>query len=132
MSGVAVIANKLVEHAPLTAIVPTVQIMSGELPEGTPTPCIGITQISSVPQLNVAMTGINMNQDRVQVTVLAKNYAQLRNVLRLVLAACPHWRGTVAGVNVDNILPQGEGPDFFDHETKIVGGSRDFAVRWTS
>jgi len=131
VSGVAVVIAKMHAHAPLTAVAPASRIMAGDLPIKTQLPAISVTLISSVPHMTVAMEE-DFNTDRVQVTVLAKNYPQMRQILRLVRAACPATRGTVGGIAVDSIYTTGEGPDFFDDELSIVGGSRDFLVRWTA
>lgn len=132
MSGVAVIVAKLKAHAPLTAVVASARIMAGNLPLNTALPAISVTQISSVPRNTVSMADSEFNTDRVQVTVMAKTYPSLRSILRLVLAACPHTRGTVNGIACDSITPEAEGPDFSDEELTMVAGSRDFNVTWTA
>lgn len=131
MSGVAIIVAKLLVHAPLTAVVASARIVAGDLPEGTTLPAISVTQISSVPRSRVRPSATNeYTTDRVQVTVNAKTYPQLAQVMRLVRQACPHARGTVAGVTLDSILPDTEGPDFHDDQLGSYARSRDFIVRW--
>ncbi|MES2634011.1 MAG: DUF3168 domain-containing protein [Pseudomonadota bacterium] len=140
MSGVQVIVAQLKAHAPLTAIVPAARIMAGEFPQGTAVPAISITQISSVP-MNMVSGAPRMHTDRVEVTVLVTGlqssaagtgYPGLRALLKLVLAACPHFRGSIAGVSCDSIQPDTEGPDLYSEEPVLISGSRDFIVRWRS
>lgn len=133
MSSVAVIRSKLVNYSALTNLVDTGKIVAGDIPLSTGLPAISITLVSSTPLTNMAAASSGrMNVDQVQVTVLAKTYPSLRQILALVLAACGNTRGTVAGVKVDSILPGIEGPDFSDDEVKFIAGSRDFTVKWIS
>jgi hypothetical protein len=82
-----------------------------------------------------------MHTDRVQVTVLVKapegepageGYPHVREILALVLAACPNQSGTVNGVTLDSIIPDIEGPDLADVAAALYSGSRDFMVKWKS
>lgn len=133
MSSVAVIRARLTAYAPLLAQVPDSRIVAGDIPLNTAFPAISITLVSSTPLTNMAAAAAGrMNVDQVQVTVLAKTYPSLRQILALVLAACGNTRGTVAGFKVDSILPGIEGPDFSDDEVKFIAGSRDFTVKWIS
>lgn len=141
MSGVAVILAKLKAHAPLLAVVPTGRIMAGDFPENIALPAISVMQVSSVPRNRLSMNPANvMHTDTVQVTVIVSGiqgaagtgYAGLRQILKLVLAACPHTHGTVASINVDSILPDSEGPDLPIDAPAMLVGSRDFKVVWTA
>jgi hypothetical protein len=142
LSGVAVIRSKLATNANLIAAVPATRIMAGELPLNTVMPAIQVTEVSSVPRLTLAMTEPNrMHTDRVQVTVLVKapegepageGYPHVREILALVLAACPNQSGTVNGVTLDSIIPDIEGPDLADVAAALYSGSRDFMVKWKS
>lgn len=142
MSGVAVIRYLLANASPVIALVPATRIMAGEFPINTVLPAISITEISSVPRLTLAMTEPNrMHTERVQVSVLVKGpqgtpaglgVPGIKALLPLILTACAHRRGTVAGFYVDSILPDQEGPDLFDEPDAIYQGSRDFIVRWKS
>jgi hypothetical protein len=142
MSGVRAIWHLLKTNAPLIAEVPAARIMAGELPLNTVMPAIQVTEVSSVPRLTLAMTEPNrMHTDRVQVTVLVKapegepageGYPHVREILALVLAACPNQSGTVNGVTLDSIIPDIEGPDLADVAAALYSGSRDFMVKWKS
>lgn len=141
MSGVSVILAKLKAYAPLLAVVPTARIMAGELPENITLPAISVTQVSSVPYNRLSMSTANrMHRDLVQVSVVVSGiqgasgtgYLALRQILSLVLAACPHTHGTVASINVDSIVPGQEGPDLPFGPPSMLEGSREFTVKWTS
>lgn len=140
MSGVAIIRYQLANNAALIAVVPATRIVGGDLPLNTVLPAITITSVDSVPTLSVSMRDKFLHTDRVQVTVLVKDtagspagagYPGLQTLLRLVLAACPNMKGTVAGATVDSVLPGPEGPDFSDPVTSIQSRSRDFFVRYS-
>jgi len=142
MSAVGIIRTKLAAYSSLTAVVPATRIMAGDLPLNTTLPAIGVTQISSIPRTVVAMPGTNvLHTSRVQVTVHFKatdaspggtGYPGLNAALLLVLAACPHVRGTVAGVKCDSIIPDIEGPDLSNPDIGIITRSRDFIVTWSA
>lgn len=142
MSGVIVVRALLVGAAPVLAVVPATRIMAGDLPQGTVLPAIAITQISSVPRNTVKMNENHVQHtDRIQVTALIKGpqatpagtgYPGVRSLLKLILAAVPHRRGTIQGIDVDSILPDVEGPDLSDDAAGLYSGSRDFIVRWNS
>ena len=142
MSGVAVIRSLLASAGAITSVIPAARIMAGDLPLNTVLPAIAVMEIDSQPRLTVAMTEANrMHTERVQVSVIFKGpsgtpagtgYPGVKAMLALVLAACPHTHGTVNGVNVVDIRPDGEGPDLQDVATSLYSGSRDFIVRWKS
>lgn len=118
----------LANNAGVTAVVTATQIMAGPLPQDTAMPAIEIRLISSVELQQVA-AGSGFHQARVQVSVKAANYPQLRQVLALVRAALPRSRGTHNTVKVDSIIPDTEGPNMADAESGIYFGSHDFMVR---
>lgn len=130
MSAVKAVRHLLANNAGLTASVAATRIMAGPLSQGTTLPAIGITHVSTVRWQNV--TGpTGMARSRVQVTVMANTYPSLRAVLDLVRAALPRSRGAVNGVNVDQVIPDTEGPDFADEESGIFIGSHDVSVVFT-
>lgn len=133
MSGVAVIRYLLANSASLTAQVPAARIFAGTIPQGSALPAIGVTQISGVERRTVAMDEPPRHrQDRVQVTVLAATYPSKKTILALVRTACANQSGSVNGVKLDSILPDGEGPDLDDPAATIYEQSRDFLVRWST
>lgn len=131
MSGVAIIRYKLANAAALTAVVPTARIQAGVLPQGTALPCISVTQVSGVP-LNYVAASSGLHTDRVQITVDAASYPQVRQILALCRAALPYTRGTVNSIACDSIVPDIEGPDGFDDLLKSYFQSQDYIVTWSA
>ena len=133
MSGVAVIAFLLAGDAGVTGIVPAAQIFGGVIPEKTPVPALGASMISSTERHTVSMAGAKkLRSERVQVSIEAATYPQKKAIVELVRAACANRNGIVNGVDLDSILPLGEGPDDDDAKAQIFSGSIDFLVKWRS
>lgn len=130
MSGVAIIRYKLANNAALTVVVPATRITAGVLPQNTTLPAISVTLVSGVTGLQVAKAS-GLRTDRVQITVDAATYPQVRQILALCRAALPYTRGSVNGVACDSILPDIEGPDGFDDLLKTYFQSQDFMVTWS-
>ena len=130
MNGVAVIYALLTNNAPVVAIVPATRISAGVLPTGTAIPAISITQVSSVDR-NIPVTGAKRRVfDRVQATVMARSYPELRAVLAAAKKACADAMPSVSGVTEVSVLTDGAGPDFMDAEAKFYLGSQDFLVTY--
>lgn len=138
MSGVAVIVFMLNDSSPLIAGLGTVggiaadkRIAAGDLPLGTLLPALSVHQISDVARTTVAMNeSKTLITEYVQVTVHAKTYPQQKALLELVRKACPHRTGTINGVDVVSILPEGAGPDLPEADTGNQVQARDFIVKW--
>jgi hypothetical protein len=128
MSDVKVVRYLLANNAPLVAVVPAEKIQPGVIPQGTVLPAIAISHVSTVRRKTVDRGATEYCTARVQVTVQSKSYAEQKRTLRLVRDALPRTRGTVHGVEVDNILHDIDGPDFNDSDTEIYMGSSDFIV----
>lgn len=133
MSGVAVVRYLLANDAAVIAVAPAARIFAGTIPQGTALPTIGITQISGVERLTVAMSEASRHrQDRVRVTVLAASYPAKKALLALVRAALDNQSGTVNSVKLDSVLPDGIGPDLDDQAAVIYEQSQDFIVKWAT
>ena len=132
MSGTAIVRFLLSQNANLTAVVPAAKIQSGVIPLNTALPAISVMQVSGVPRNTVAMASgaTVLVTDRVQVTVMALNYPSQKSILALVRAALPVSRGTVNGFAVDSILPEDDGPDFFDAGLSIYMQSSDWMCKF--
>jgi len=130
MSGVAIVRYKLANAAGVTAVVPATRIQAGTMPENTALPFISVSQISSTPLNQVARTS-GLRMDRVQVTVEAASYVQMRQILALVRTALPYTRGTVNSVACDSIVPDVEGPEGFDGVLMSHFQSQDYIVHWS-
>lgn len=131
MSGVAIIRYKLANSANLTAVVPATRITAGVLPQNTALPAISVTLVSSTTGLQVSKPS-GLRTDRVQITVDAATYPQVRQILALCRAALPYTRGTVNSIQCDSIVPDIEGPDGFDDLLKTYFQSQDYIVIWSA
>ena len=131
MSGVAIVRYKLANSANLTAVVPAARIQAGVLPQNTALPAISVTLVSGVTGLQVAKAS-GLRTDRVQITVDALTYPQVRQILALCRAALPYTRGTVNSIACDSILPDIEGPDGFDDLLKTYFQSQDYMITWSA
>lgn len=130
MSGVAIARYKLANASALTAIVPAARIQAGVLPEGTALPLISVAQVSSNPY-NLLNKTSGLKVDRVQITVEATSYLQVRQILKQVRAALPYTRGAVNSIACDSIVPDTEGPDGFDNNLMSYFQSQDYIITWS-
>lgn len=131
MDGIAVIRNLLVGNADLIALVPADRVVAGTLPTGVALPAIAVTRVSMVDTNIVAPGATRHVDERVQVTVLAKNYPTLRNILRKTKAAAADKIGDLAGLTNVTVRTDGAGPDFMDEQASIHMGEQDFLVGYT-
>jgi hypothetical protein len=119
----------LANNVTLTATVPATRIMAGPLPQSIALPVISILQVSRVPITEMLTEeSVRLWRGRVQVTVFANSYTDMRSVLALVRGALPRSRGTVNGVKVESVLLDNEGPDMADEDSGIFLGSVDVTV----
>ncbi|MXS81576.1 hypothetical protein [Nitrosomonas oligotropha] len=133
MSGVAIIRSILVNDATLTTAIPADRIMAGVVPIGAELPAISITQVSGVNSFRPVGAPGSLTRERVQVTIEANKYPQVKSVMKLVKGAFSTYaRGTYAGFKCDSVIPDNEGPDLRDPETEICSQSHDFIVNWIS
>lgn len=128
MSGVAAIRQVLAASIPLTAIVPATRIMAGMLPIKTTLPAIGIATISAVDRNIPAPGGKRHVDERVQVTIMGKDYPQAKAILRLVKLAAADMMPIVAGISEVTVRTDGAGPDFTEDEVSIPMQMQDFMV----
>lgn len=105
-------------------------VIVGKKREKAILPAITIRLVSGTDRLTVSMTHRQFRTQRVQVMVHGKTQIQQQRLLEAVLVACPNTRGTLNGIHVDSILPDGEGPDLSDPDAEIYEQSRDFIVRF--
>ena len=133
MSGVAIVRHILANNATLNAAIPPERITAGVAPIGTELPAISITQVSGVSPFDPVDAPGNMIRERVQVTVEAKKYAQVKSIMSMVRSAFTTYsRGTVNGIACDSVMQDNDGPDLMDPDTEIYSQSTDFIVRWIS
>lgn len=132
MPDVKVVRHQLVANAALAAVVDEAGIVGGVIPQGTPLPAIAVNHISAMPRHPVKPRATTYRVARVQVTVQAASYPELRQTLALARGALAPVRGVIAGVSVDSLLLDSEGPDFRNDEAGIFMGSIDCIVAYSS
>lgn len=123
----AIRAQLLVAGA-VTSIVAD-RIWPAQLPQGTAYPALVITHISTVPVPTIdAFSAFALMRGRVQVTLLANDYASLKALLDVVMQACNFQRGTFNGVRVVSTTRDLIGPDLRDDDRSVYVQSVDFIV----
>jgi hypothetical protein len=128
MNGVIAVRSLLVADTRVTALVPVARIASGMLPQGTDLPAISLMSVSSVDR-NVPAPGSKRRvTERVQVTVLAQTYPEVKAILAAVRNAAADQMPAIDGLTDVTVHTDSAGPDFLDEETGIHMQSQDFRV----
>lgn len=131
MDGVAVVRQLLVADADLLELVPTSRIQAGALPQGVALPALSITTVSSVDRNLMNALDYRHVSERVQVSVLAATYPQMKQVLRAVRVAAADQFPTVTGLLHVTVHTDGLGPDFMNESASIYVTSQDFRVTYS-
>jgi hypothetical protein len=130
MSGSAIVTTLLHAATALTGMppsVPTARIQSGTLPEKTALPAIAITVISGFDR-NIVSTPTSVRvSERVQVTVMAKRYPEMKQIMLKVRKALRDKR-SCAGFTGVNVTTDGQGADDFGNELGFYMQTQDFLV----
>lgn len=130
MDGVSVVYSLLVNDAELIALVPAAKIMAGPLPLNTQAPAISIASVSQ-SYLNMPSPGASkFTTERVQVTVLARNYPEQKTILREVKSAAADKMPTIAGLEYVTVHTDSAGPDFMNEDASLYLGSQDFRIKF--
>ena len=112
----------------VTALVPPGRIAAGMLPQGTDLPAISLMSVSSVDR-NIPAPGPKRRvTERVQVTVLAATYRQVKAILAAVRKAAADQMPTIDGLFDVTVHTDSAGPDFLDEETGIHMQTQDLRV----
>ncbi|MEY4473334.1 MAG: hypothetical protein RL671_1638 [Pseudomonadota bacterium] len=128
MNGVIAVRSLLVGDLPLTGLLPEARIAAGTLPQGTALPAIALMSISSVDR-NVPSPGPKRRvTERVQVTVLARAYAEAKAIIAAIRAAAADQMPVIDGLSEVTVHTDSAGPDFLDEETGIHMQTQDFRV----
>jgi len=131
MSGIAIVNYLLSNDANVTGTVPAARIYSGIAPLKVTKPAIALRSVSDIAREIVAQNSATMLwTERVQVSILASDYATKKQVLALVRAALRSKRGTVNGFDCDSIVVDVTGPDLDDPEISLYEQSQDFMVKY--
>lgn len=130
MIGVAAVYQLLAADSAVTALVPEERIVTGILPQGVDLEAISITDVSGVDFETIAPGDNRFTTDRVQVTVLARNYEKLFAVIKAVKSACDAKTPTVDGIDRVVVRTDGQGPYFTNEAASIHMKSQDFRVSY--
>lgn len=128
MSADAVINALLTGAAAVTAIAGT-RIYPAVAPEGTVAPFIAYELVSNVrlPRID-AQASAHLARARVQLNLVAVDYATVKALRAAVVAACQFQRGMLAGASVVSVLPEGDGPITFSDDLGLFHQPIDFSV----
>ncbi len=128
MNGVIAVRSLLVADTGVTSLVPVVRIAAGMLPQGTDLPAISLMSVSSIDR-NVQAPGAKRRvTERVQVTVLARTYPEVKAIIAAVRQAAADQMPTIDGLFDVTVHTDSAGPDFLDEETGIHMQTQDFRV----
>ena len=128
MNGVIAVRTLLVTDTGMTAIVPPARIAAGMLPQGTDLPAISLMSVSSADRNILSPSLKRRVTERVQVTVLAATYRQVKAILAAVRKAAADQMPTIDGLFDVTVHTDSAGPDFLDEETGIHMQTQDFRV----
>lgn len=135
MSAEKIIVSLLRAHAPLLAVVPFTggRIAPGPLQQGVTLPALAYNLISNVHRNTLSgAEGQRLYRSRVQITVMAASYAEQKNLIRLVFAACANKRGLIAGYQNVAVLSDIEGPDMRDDDPVVYMQTTDVLVTYVT
>ena len=129
MSAVAIVVALMRAHAPVTALLPSTSIYAGPVPQGKPFPAISVTEVSSNEQDTVNRDKPKtLVRSRVQVTVLASSYQQMKQLLLAAKLGAGNHTGMIGAYEVNSVRPAGVGPEIPPDDAGIYEQSRDFMV----
>lgn len=129
MSAVAIVLALLRAKAQVTAIVPALRIYAGHAPQGVLLPAVSITEVSGNEEDTIARErATTLQRSRVQVTVLAAGYEQMKQLLLACKLGPGNHTGMVGNYQVNSVRPAGVGPELPVDDAKIYEQSRDFMV----
>ena len=128
MNGVIAVRSLLVADTGVTGPVPIARIAAGMLPQGMDLPAISLMSVSSV-DLYIPSPGTTRRvTERVQVTVLARTYPEVKAIIAAVRQAAADQMPTIDGLFDVTVHTDSAGPDFLDEETGIHMQTQDFRV----
>ena len=128
MSGVAIARALLSDDYDISQEVTV--ISGGVLPINTVLPAISIRQISGYEFDTINRIGAQNVTERIQVTVLARNYLEQKNIIELIRNSMIQKRGYVNGFLVENIRQDLDGPDLYTESPEVYEQSIDYIIRF--
>ena len=131
MNGVHVMMALLRAHQPLVALVPASRVFAGTVQQEEVLPAIGVSEISRKEFDTVSKAeASSLIRARIQITVHAKDYRSLKDVLLAAKLGAGVHTGVIGGVKVRSVIRGDVGPDLSDDDAGIYQQSRDFMVRY--
>lgn len=128
MRAEKVINTLLSSSVALTALVGT-KIYPGRIPQNTIMPAISYELVSGVEIAPInAQAGGVLLRSRVQVTVLARTYAEVKTIQEVVRGTLLFKSGLIAGVQVIGITRELIGPDERDDELGLYMQGVDYLL----
>lgn len=111
MTGGDILGVLLLAEEALTQKVPPASIKLGRLPDGVMLPALLLRQISSVERQALKRVANVKTFDRVAVTVRAKSYREVKQLVGLIIPLVAGRTGDLGGGTGVAILLGGQGPD---------------------
>jgi hypothetical protein len=141
MSGTEIARKLLLAEAALFDAVPAQQVVVGVIPQGTPLPCIGITEVAATDRSNVRGYRVPRFGDAfwwgtrpqtkvtslVQLTVMGRTYPECKQVMREARRALRDYVGDVGDHLAVTVRLAGQGPDF-QTEEGIAAQTQDLRI----
>jgi hypothetical protein len=127
MSAEKAIYHLLTNDTALNEVVPKCRIYPSLIPLGTALPAIAYMLVSTTEQTSFSMTQIRL-RSRIQITIAAMTYPEVKDIVALVVEACNYKQGTFNGVQVDSVIRDVVGADFRDDEVGIFYSTVDFSI----
>lgn len=127
MSGVAIVNTLLAASTAVTSIVST-RRYAGMAPQGVQLPALVYATVSEVRDSGVE--GRTYVDERVQVTVLAKDYAGMKTLGAAVRGALYKQAGTIGAYSVNLIDAELVGPEQFDSQMLLWEQPHDFNINY--
>lgn len=128
MRAEKVVYDLLTGSEAVTALV-GLKIYPGLIPQNTTIPAVSYELISSVdiPPINAQAGGVIL-RSRVQVSVLARTYAEVKTIQEAIRPALLFKSGLIAGVQVNAITRELIGSDERDDESGLYMQGVDFLL----
>lgn len=129
MSAEKIIYNVLTSDVNLLAEIPVDRMCAGTMPIGTTLPAITYSHISTVESTFIQLE-TETHRSRVQITVAAESYSDIKRVMDLVIQACNNKRGVFNGVQTNSIILDMVGSDFRSDDVSLYYQTVDFRLSW--
>lgn len=128
MRAEKVVYTLLSSTAAVTALIGT-KIYPGRIPQNTVMPAVSYELVSGVEIAPInAQAGGVLLRSRVQVTVLARTYAEVKAIQEAIRGALLFKSGLIAGVRVIGITRELIGPDERDDELGLYMQGIDYLL----